>query len=165
LCRESPRTGSKPPKRRISVLIRIDSERMAFGWGGIWPVAPGWSRIQRICDFVHEQIGFDYWPARSNRTALRAFREGVGVCRDFTHLCNYVCRCPNISTPLCNRLPQQYCVSPSITPWTRPSPEADCSLKLLGGLVEVQRRQHKVLGGFSREPILASFVTQTITST
>jgi hypothetical protein len=46
-----------------------------------------------------------------------------------------------------------------------PSPEADRYLKLLEGLVEAQRQQHKVLGGFSRESILASFVTQTITST
>ena len=46
-----------------------------------------------------------------------------------------------------------------------PSPEADCYSKLLGELVELQRQQHKVLGGFSRESILASFVTQTITST
>ena len=33
---------------------------------------------------------------RSNRTTLETFREGVGVCRDFTHLAITLCRCLNI---------------------------------------------------------------------
>ena len=56
----------------------------------------GWSRVQAICDFVHQQIRFDYEQARSNRTALEAFRERVGVCRDFTHLAITLCRCLNV---------------------------------------------------------------------
>ena len=34
--------------------------------------------------------------ARPNRTALDAFKEQVGVCRDFTHLAITLCRCLNI---------------------------------------------------------------------
>ena len=34
--------------------------------------------------------------ARSNRTALEAYREKIGVCRDFTHLAVTLCRCMNI---------------------------------------------------------------------
>ena len=49
-----------------------------------------------ICDFVHGHLRFDYLKARTNRTALDAFRERVGVCRDFTHLAITLCRCMNI---------------------------------------------------------------------
>jgi len=34
--------------------------------------------------------------SRANRTALDAFREPVGVCRDFAHLAITLCRCLNI---------------------------------------------------------------------
>ena len=34
--------------------------------------------------------------ARANRTALQAWQEGVGVCRDFAHLSVTLCRCLNI---------------------------------------------------------------------
>ena len=69
---------------------------MSFAWEKFGPIAPGWSRVQAVCDFVHEHIRFDYQHARSNRTALEAFREGAGVCRDFTHLAITLCRCLNI---------------------------------------------------------------------
>jgi transglutaminase-like putative cysteine protease len=79
-----------------SRYCEVDSELMAFGWEKFGQIAPGWSQVQAICDFVHEQIRFDYQHARSNRTALETFREGVGVCRDFTHLTITLCRCLNI---------------------------------------------------------------------
>ena len=41
-------------------------------------------------------IRIGYQHARSNRTALETFSEGVGVCRDFTHLAITLCRCLNI---------------------------------------------------------------------
>ena len=56
----------------------------------------GWERVQAICDFVHGHLQFDYQQARTDRTALDAFREQVGVCRDFTHLAITLCRCLNI---------------------------------------------------------------------
>jgi transglutaminase-like putative cysteine protease len=52
--------------------------------------------VQSVCDFVHERIRFDYKLARSTRTALEAYEERVGVCRDFTHLAITLCRCLNI---------------------------------------------------------------------
>ncbi|MEO3998768.1 transglutaminase family protein [Mesorhizobium sp. CAU 1732] len=58
--------------------------------------APGWGRVQAICDFVHGHIRFDYQQARSTRTAYEAFNERVGVCRDFAHLAVALCRCLNI---------------------------------------------------------------------
>jgi len=56
----------------------------------------GWPRVQAVCDWVHNHITFGYEHARSTRTALEAFNERVGVCRDFQHLAVTFCRCLNI---------------------------------------------------------------------
>ena len=40
--------------------------------------------------------------ARATRTAYEAYREGVGVCRDFAHLAVAFCRCLNIPTRYVN---------------------------------------------------------------
>jgi transglutaminase-like putative cysteine protease len=52
--------------------------------------------VQAICDFTHDLIRFDYQRARSARTALEAYEERAGVCRDFAHLAIKLCRCMNI---------------------------------------------------------------------
>jgi transglutaminase-like putative cysteine protease len=62
---------------------------------------PGWARVQAICDFVHNHIRFDYMQARATRTAWEAYREGVGVCRDYAHLAIAFCRCMNIPARYC----------------------------------------------------------------
>jgi transglutaminase-like putative cysteine protease len=62
----------------------------------------GWARVQAICDYVHQHLVFDYQRARHTRTALEAFNEGVGVCRDFTHLAVSFCRAMNIPARYCN---------------------------------------------------------------
>ena len=59
-------------------------------------VPRGWPRVQAVCDWVHNHITFGYEHARSTRTALEAFNERVGVCRDFQHLAVTLCRCLNI---------------------------------------------------------------------
>jgi transglutaminase-like putative cysteine protease len=79
-----------------SRYCEVDSELLALAWARFGGVAPGWGRVQAICDFVHQHLRFDYQRARANRTALEAFREGTGVCRDFTHLAVTLCRCMNI---------------------------------------------------------------------
>ncbi|MGA7496162.1 MAG: transglutaminase family protein, partial [Isosphaeraceae bacterium] len=61
----------------------------------------GWGRVQAICDFVHQQIQFGYEHARPTRTALEAYRERQGVCRDFAHLAIAFCRCMNIPARYC----------------------------------------------------------------
>lgn len=65
-------------------------------WDRFGQVAPGWRRVQAICDFVHERLSFGYGYARATRTAAQAYEERVGVCRDFTHLAVTLCRCMNI---------------------------------------------------------------------
>lgn len=65
-------------------------------WDLFGHLAPGWGRVQAICDFVHHHIRFDYAQARATRTALEAFHERTGVCRDYAHLALAFCRCLNI---------------------------------------------------------------------
>jgi transglutaminase-like putative cysteine protease len=61
----------------------------------------GWARVQAVCDFVHRHLRFDYKLARPTRTAAEAYRERVGVCRDFAHLAITFCRCLNIPARYC----------------------------------------------------------------
>jgi transglutaminase-like putative cysteine protease len=56
----------------------------------------GWSRVQTVCDWVHNHVTFGYPFARATRTALEVYNEGVGVCRDYQHLAVTFCRCLNI---------------------------------------------------------------------
>ena len=79
-----------------SRYCEVDSELLDFAWSTFASTSPGWPRVRAICDFVHQHIRFDYMQARANRTALEAFRERVGVCRDFTHLAITLCRCLNL---------------------------------------------------------------------
>lgn len=74
-----------------------ETDRLSqFAWDRFGNLAPGWSRVQAICDFVHTHIRFDYMQARATRSAFEALNEGVGVCRDFAHLAVALCRCLNI---------------------------------------------------------------------
>ena len=61
----------------------------------------GWGRVQAICDYVHRHIEFGYKHARMTRTALEAFHDKTGVCRDYTHLAVALCRCMNIPARYC----------------------------------------------------------------
>jgi len=61
----------------------------------------GWTRVQAICDFVHNHLSFGYQHARATRTALETYYEGRGVCRDYTHLAITFCRCMNIPARYC----------------------------------------------------------------
>jgi transglutaminase-like putative cysteine protease len=62
-------------------------------FGGI---APGWGRVQAICNWVHSHVAFNYQHARPSKTALDVYTERVGVCRDFQHLAITFCRALNI---------------------------------------------------------------------
>jgi transglutaminase-like putative cysteine protease len=65
-------------------------------WQRFGGLAPGWSRVQAIVDFVHGHLE---WVAGSSNpwtTAADAYRAGQGVCRDFAHLAITFCRALNI---------------------------------------------------------------------
>jgi transglutaminase-like putative cysteine protease len=70
-------------------------------WQLFGGMAPGYPRVQAICDCVHNHIAFDYQNARSTRTAAQAFDERTGVCRDYAHLAIAFCRCMNIPARYC----------------------------------------------------------------
>jgi transglutaminase-like putative cysteine protease len=74
-----------------------ETDRLSqIAWNLFGGVAPGWGRVQAICDWVHGHIAFDYQNARSTRTAYDAYHDRTGVCRDFAHLAVAFCRCMNI---------------------------------------------------------------------
>ena len=70
-------------------------------WQLFSQVAPGYTRVQAICDYVHDQVAFNYLNARPTRTALEALTERTGVCRDYAHLAIAFCRCMNIPARYC----------------------------------------------------------------
>lgn len=72
---------------------------MAWAMFGQTPL--GWPRVQAICDFVHGHLRFGYVHARATKTALEAYNERTGVCRDYTHLAIALCRCMNIPARYC----------------------------------------------------------------
>jgi transglutaminase-like putative cysteine protease len=59
-------------------------------------VAPGWSRVQAICDWVHESVVFQYGSSSPSLSAKGVLESRMGVCRDFTHLAIAMCRAMNI---------------------------------------------------------------------
>jgi transglutaminase-like putative cysteine protease len=70
-------------------------------WNLFGFTAPGYERVQAICDYVHNHIAFDYQSARATRSAADAFNERIGVCRDYAHLAIAFCRCMNIPARYC----------------------------------------------------------------
>jgi transglutaminase-like putative cysteine protease len=79
-----------------------DTQRLSdFAWRCFGATKPGGTRVQTICDFVHDHIKFGYAHARDDRMASDAFHEKVGVCRDFAHLAVTLCRCMNIPARYC----------------------------------------------------------------
>jgi transglutaminase-like putative cysteine protease len=74
-----------------------ETDRLSqIAWDTFGALPPGWKRVQTVCNFVHERLKFGYQHARATRTALEAYEERIGVCRDFAHLMIALCRCLNI---------------------------------------------------------------------
>lgn len=79
-----------------------ETDRLSETAWSLFGNAPtGWGRVQAICDFVHRYISFGYEHARMTRTALEAYSEKTGVCRDYAHLAIAFCRCMNIPARYC----------------------------------------------------------------
>jgi transglutaminase-like putative cysteine protease len=74
---------------------------MPVAWSLFGGTRPGWSRVQEIVQYVHDHIAFDYQRASPTRSALDAYQDRVGVCRDFAHLAVTFCRCMNIPARYC----------------------------------------------------------------
>ncbi len=96
---EQHRVSELPPEVMPFLLASRYCEVDRLGdvaWNLFGKGPTGWSRVQAVCDWVHNHIEFGYHHARSTRTAYEAYEEGKGVCRDFTHLALTFCRCLNV---------------------------------------------------------------------
>jgi len=79
-----------------------ETDRLSeIAWGLFGNAPTGWGRVQAICDWVHEHITFGYEHARMTRSALEAYFDRTGVCRDYAHLAVAFCRCMNIPARYC----------------------------------------------------------------
>ena len=79
-----------------------ETDRLSnMAWEMFGKAPPGWARVQAICDYVHDRIAFGYEHSSATRTALDAFTEQRGVCRDYAHLALTFCRCLNIPARYC----------------------------------------------------------------
>ncbi len=65
-------------------------------WQRFGHLDPGWSRVQAICDFVHNHLEWEATASNPWTTAADVYRSGQGVCRDFAHLAITFCRALNI---------------------------------------------------------------------
>lgn len=65
-------------------------------WNLFGATRPGWERVQTICDWVHNNIRFQYGTSTPLTTAVDVYEQRVGVCRDFAHLAVTFCRALNI---------------------------------------------------------------------
>jgi transglutaminase-like putative cysteine protease len=79
-----------------------ETDRLSeVAWSLFGNAPTGWARVQAICDYVHHHITFGYEHARMTRTALEAYFDRTGVCRDYAHLAVALCRCMNIPARYC----------------------------------------------------------------
>jgi transglutaminase-like putative cysteine protease len=79
-----------------------ETDRLSeIAWSLFGNAPTGWARVQAICDYVHHHITFGYEHARMTRTALEAYFDRTGVCRDYAHLAVALCRCMNIPARYC----------------------------------------------------------------
>jgi len=65
-------------------------------WSRFGGLAPGYRRVQAICDYVHGHLTFQYGSTTALSSAADVNTAGRGVCRDFTHLAISFCRALNM---------------------------------------------------------------------
>jgi transglutaminase-like putative cysteine protease len=74
----------------------LSDQLMGIAWELFAQSEPGGQRVQAICDWVHDNVKFQYGTSNPLTTALDVFESRTGVCRDFTHLAISFCRAMNI---------------------------------------------------------------------
>lgn len=63
-------------------------------------VPMGYTRVQAICDWIHENIDYQIGSTQATSTARDVYLQRAGVCRDFAHLGVTFCRALNIPARL-----------------------------------------------------------------
>jgi transglutaminase-like putative cysteine protease len=79
------------PSRYVVPDVLGDEAWKLFG-----SLAPGYRRVQAICDHVNGTLRFAYGSSTPLTTAAEVADAGVGVCRDFAHLALSYTRALNI---------------------------------------------------------------------
>jgi transglutaminase-like putative cysteine protease len=65
-------------------------------WDLFGSTEPGWSRVQAVCDWIHEHLRYEVGASTAVTTAYDVWQSRTGVCRDFTHLGVTLCRALNV---------------------------------------------------------------------
>lgn len=74
-----------------------DSDKLAnFAWEKFGTVEHGWTRVQAISRWIHDNLEYRYLSGRPDLSAWDVLQRGYGVCRDFAHLAIALNRCFNV---------------------------------------------------------------------
>jgi len=74
----------------------LSDQVMGVAWELFGDAEPGGKRVQAVCDWVHDNIQFQYGTSNPLTTAVDVLDQRKGVCRDMTHLAVTFCRALNI---------------------------------------------------------------------
>jgi transglutaminase-like putative cysteine protease len=79
-----------------------DSDRLAnTAWALFGGVPEGWTRVQAVVDWVHDNVAFTMGSSDSGTGATEIYVQRRGVCRDFAHLAVAFLRGLNIPARYC----------------------------------------------------------------
>lgn len=74
-----------------------DSDKlMDFAWRQFGHIPHGLTRVQAICDWVHNNIEYRFASGRPDLSASEVIARRFGVCRDFAHAAIALCRAFNL---------------------------------------------------------------------
>ena len=74
----------------------LSDQLMGVAWDLFGRTEPGGARVQAVCDWVHDNIEFQYGTSNPLTTAVDVLQQRKGVCRDLTHVAVTFCRALNI---------------------------------------------------------------------
>ncbi|MES2627101.1 MAG: transglutaminase family protein [Pseudomonadota bacterium] len=70
-----------------------ESDRLSrMAWRTFGNVAPGYSRVQKICDWTHDHLNYLSGSTDARTSACDSLIQGAGVCRDYAHVAITLCR-------------------------------------------------------------------------
>jgi len=74
----------------------LSDQLMGMAWELFGQSEPSGARVQAVCDWVHDNIEFQYGASNPLTTAVDVLEQRKGVCRDLAHLAITFCRALNI---------------------------------------------------------------------
>lgn len=93
----------------------LSDQLMGMAWELFGNTEPSGARVQAICDWVHDNLKFQYGSSNPLTTSVDVLNQRQGVCRDFAHLAITFCRALNIPARyVFGYLPDIYVPAP---PW------------------------------------------------